>query len=188
MRAFVSRSLLTVVFYFVSVAVSNSDAQTTPKAQSEIGSAIENVGQIESESVLTKMAGTWNLSSETGSLGGESPEQLGEQFLSFAVKSGKLEISGNRIVAKHERLPSKTVTMTVDFSDTPFNALTKHKLSNGVPIMFTLENGKPFFASYQIFDDALILRYPAGCCSRSGNVLNFKRVKPISAIASEAAK
>lgn len=44
-------------------------------------------------------------------------------------------------------------------------------------VRITPKGGAAFFASYAVGANGLQLRYPAGCCSRSGMVISFERAK-----------
>ena len=44
-------------------------------------------------------------------------------------------------------------------------------------LMVTEASGKGHLASYRVSGDSMTIRYPAGCCSRSGNVITYERVK-----------
>lgn len=44
-------------------------------------------------------------------------------------------------------------------------------------VKLTPKGGEPVYASYEVTKDGLSVRYPAGCCSRSGLVLTFERAE-----------
>lgn len=82
-----------------------------------------------------------------------------------------LAIEGNQLqVGSHETAAIANDVHLPQIQDRIAKSVIGQKL-----MFLTLPDGKAIMASYAIEKDSLNIRYPAGCCSRSGTVLFFIR-------------
>lgn len=105
---------------------------------------------------------------------GRTPEffqKLGDQRLEFKIAEKQLSFACIRSISGEEIALDNDVQTPASEEQFGKNA-TAQRL-----IMLTNSQGESLLASYILQGDKLNLRYPAGCCSRSGNVINFERVK-----------
>lgn len=135
----------------------------------------------DSEEVLAndikEMHGSWKVSHAIGgkkNLFGDTPKM----FLTLADKSIEFRISENELSFSCIRSrPGESFTMANNLPLPKHSEQVSNSIKGDRLIMFTEKNGKGHLASYRVSGDSLTIRYPAGCCSRSGNVITFERVK-----------
>jgi len=126
---------------------------------------------------IEAMQGSWKVTHAIGGekiLGGETPKiflTLADRRLQFDIKANQLSFACIRSIT------GETYSLANDL-DLPKQA---EQLSNSIVgdrlIMVTEASGKGHLASYRVSGDSMTIRYPAGCCSRSGNVITYERVK-----------
>lgn len=124
---------------------------------------------------LKVLQGSWKVSfafSVAQTISGEqTPEiihKLANDRLAFKIEENRLSFDCIRTVR------GETVTLC---NDLPPLESFKERAGADRLVLLTLENGKGLLASYRVDQDQLTLRYPAGCCSRSGSVIRYERVK-----------
>lgn len=116
---------------------------------------------------------TWSFGGKQTSFG-ETPQviqSLQNHGLEVKIEENRLSFGCTRII------PGETLTMC---NELPEGLVKDKTLSNGGAgryVLLTTETGKGLLASYHLQDDSLTFRYPAGCCSRSGNVIRLTKVK-----------
>jgi hypothetical protein len=126
---------------------------------------------------LRSLHGDWKVTWSIGgpqTLFGETPrviQSLQTSGLEVKIEENRLSFGCTRII------PGETLTLC---NELPESLLRDRTLANGGPgrfVLLTTETGKGLLASYHLHGDSVTLRYPAGCCSRSGNVITLTKVK-----------
>jgi hypothetical protein len=118
--------------------------------------------------------GRWRMAFVSGgaakSLFGENPDYV--QALA-AAKS--IQIDGDKLL-----LPStaQSATLTNDLDLVEKQKQIENSVRGDRLVRFTLKSGPELLGSYSVSAESLTLRYPAGCCSRSGTVISYRREKP----------
>jgi hypothetical protein len=135
----------------------------------------------ESESVpakdIERMQGSWKVTHFIGGekiLSGETPKI----FLTLADERLQFDIKGNQLsFACIRSIPGQTLAIANDLPLPKHAEQVDNSINGDRLIMLTESTGKGHLASYRVSGDSLTIRYPAGCCSRSGNVITYERVK-----------
>ena len=125
---------------------------------------------------LRSLHGDWKVTWSIGgskTLFGETPrviQSLQRRDLDVKIEENRLSFDCTRVI------PGETLTLC---NELPEGLLKDQTLGNGTGrfVLLTTETGKGLLASYHVSGDSLTLRYPAGCCSRSGNVITLTKVK-----------
>lgn len=119
------------------------------------------------------LEGRWKLSQESTKFvlgGGKVPaliEAVDTKGAVLTFEKGVLSVEGQKLAATYENdlnMPEKQKAVE--------DSVTGQRL-----VRVTPKGGEAFFASYAVGENRLQIRYPAGCCSRSGMVLLFERAK-----------
>lgn len=82
-------------------------------------------------------------------------------------ENGALSVEGQKLTAAFDNdpnMPEKQKAVET--------SVTGQRL-----VRITPKGGEAFYASYAVGENSLQIRYPAGCCSRSGMVISFERAK-----------
>jgi hypothetical protein len=125
---------------------------------------------------LKAAQGRWEFDPHSGThWNADNPERgLPPFLLGMAVDGVVLTVEGNRMsVGKGE---SAMIANDVDFL-----AARQEQVGQSVRgqrlVLFTIPSGKAVLASWNLDEQSMSIHYPAGCCSRSGDILVFRRVK-----------
>ena len=127
------------------------------------------------EQDLKTAQGRWRFDPKSGSLWdiNDPKEKVPALFRSMAVDGVVLAIDGNRLtVGKGEPI---SIANDLDFPN--LQEQVEKAVRGQRLVLLTLASGKGLLASYSVDKDSLDIHYPAGCCSRSGHILVFRRVK-----------
>lgn len=89
------------------------------------------------------------------------------------VRLATVRIDGNQMHLAGS--PTQTLIFAHNLSDEAGTAATG--IDGHRRIFFTFSDGRGLMGSFQVKDDKLEIRIPPHCCSRSGVVLSFQRVK-----------
>ena len=126
---------------------------------------------------LKLMQGNWKVKSYIGgakTLFGETPEiiqTLGNDRLDFKIEENRLSFNCIRTIR------GETLTLNNDIPLKQQQEQVQASVRGERLLMLKQEDGQEWLASYKFSGDQLAIRYPAGCCSRSGNVIFFERQK-----------
>lgn len=127
------------------------------------------------EQDLKAAQGRWRFDPKGGVLVADSNDVKLPPFLRGLAAGGTgFAVEGNRLTAG----PGREAVIATDL---PFLADRQKQAESSVRgqrlVLLTFPDGKAVLASWDFYPDAVALHYPAGCCSRSGNILHFNRVK-----------
>jgi hypothetical protein len=120
---------------------------------------------------LRSLHGDWKVTWSVGRPG-DTPrviQSLQNKDLAVKIEENRLSFACTRII------PGETVSLCNELPEGMLRP--EQSLSHGRYVLLTTESGKGLLASYHVQGDSLTLRYPAGCCSRSGNVITLTKVK-----------
>lgn len=126
---------------------------------------------------IEAMQGSWKVKHSIGgekNLFGETPKiflTLADDRLQFDIKANQLSFACIRSVT------GQTFSLANDLNLPKQAEQLENSVKGDRLIMVTEATGKGHLASYRVSGDSMTIRYPAGCCSRSGNVITFERVK-----------
>ena len=142
---------------------------------------VPSVNAEDSEEVLANdikaMQGSWKVSHSIGgekNLLGDTPKM----FLTLADKKIEFRILENEMSFSCVRSrPGESFTLANNLPLPKHSEQVSNSIKGDRLIMLTEKSGKGHLASYRVSSDSLTIRYPAGCCSRSGNVITFERVR-----------
>jgi len=124
---------------------------------------------------LKSAQGSWRFDPNSGTLWDlDKPGKLPPLIRSLASDGSVLTIDGNQLTAG-------AGTTAVIANDLPFLAHQQEQAEKAVRgqrlVLLTMADGKAVLASWNLNEESIGLHYPAGCCSRSGNIFVFRRVK-----------
>jgi hypothetical protein len=123
---------------------------------------------------LKTAQGRWRFDPQSGTQWNfdDPGRRLPPPLQSMAADGVVLAVEGNRLTVGNE---SATIANDLDFL-----AARQEQVGQSVRgqrlVLLTLPDGKAVLASWNLDEQSLGIRYPAGCCSRSGNILVFRRV------------
>jgi hypothetical protein len=149
---------------FFSLAAALVALATAGAADPKVRTAVEDAKLLE---------GRWKLSQESAKfvLGDKTVPALvaaiDTKGAVLTFEKGVLSLEGQKLTATFENdlnMPEKQKAVE--------SSVVGQRL-----VRITPKGGEAFYASYAVGENGLQLRYPAGCCSRSGMVINFDRAK-----------
>jgi hypothetical protein len=146
-----------------------------------LAASVNSVNADDSEEVLANdikaMQGSWKVSHAIGgekNLFGETPKM----FLTLADKKIEFRIIENEMSFSCIRSrPGESFTLANNLPLPKHSEQVSNSIKGDRLIMLTEKSGKGYLASYRVSGDSMTIRYPAGCCSRSGNVITYERVR-----------
>jgi hypothetical protein len=150
--------------YALSLAVALAALATAPSADKKPWSAAEGARTLE---------GRWKLSHESTKfvLGDKKVPALIQavdtEGAILKFENGALSVEGQKLAA----------TFEIDLNMPEKQKAVETSVAGQRLVRVTPKGGEAFFASYSVGENGLQLRYPAGCCSRSGMVMSFERAK-----------
>jgi hypothetical protein len=115
---------------------------------------------------------TWSIGGAT-TLFGETPrviQSLQRKDLEVKIEEGRLSFGCTRVIRGETLTLCNELPAGMVKDKSPLNG-------GGRYVLLTTEEGKGLLASYALNGDSVTFRYPAGCCSRSGNVITLTKVK-----------
>ncbi len=124
---------------------------------------------------LKTAQGRWQFDPKSGTLWDlDKPGKLPPLLRTLATDGAVFTVDGNRLTAGKD-------ASVVIANDLPFLTQKQKQVESAVRgqrlVLLTLTDGKAVLASWNLDGQSIGIHYPAGCCSRSGNIFVFRRVK-----------
>lgn len=119
---------------------------------------------------LKQLQGAWKVTWSIYSTKGQTDPQIASLVSQLAVHESTMEIKEQELLNAAHKPLAKLTNDPAAFSLDP--AENDGYLSL---VQLTLPEGKTVLCSYNFTEDGFTLRYPAGCCTRSGTVIHFAK-------------